>query len=105
MKWRRRLYYYVIYLFSITIVLCVIGLYLYRGTPGWYRPPPAGGQEVKDAANSADQKLLDLFSWAASAQAQQVRNSKGIPSGNDVPVGPKTITLSEEEVNAFFASW
>ena len=105
MKWRKRLYYYLVYLVTITIVLCVIGLYLYHGTPGWYRPPPASEQEVKDAANSADQKLLDLFSWAASAQAQQVRDSKGISGADDVPVGPKTVTLSDDEVNALFASW
>jgi hypothetical protein len=105
MKWRKRLYYYVIYLVTITIVLCVIGLYLYHGTPSWYRPPPASDQEVKDAANSADQKLLDLFSWAASAQAQQVRDSKGIANPDEVTVGPKTVTLSDDEVNALFASW
>ncbi len=105
MKWRKRLYYYVIYLVTITIVLCVIGLYLYHGTPSWYRPPPASDQEIKDAANSADQKLLDLFSWAASAQAQQVRDSKGISTPDEVPVGPKTVTLSDDEVNALFASW
>ena len=44
-----------------------------------------------------DQKLIDLFSWAASAQAQQLRRIHGIVDPTDQPIGPKTVTFSEDE--------
>jgi hypothetical protein len=105
MKWLKRLLYLIALVLLALIAFALVGIYLYRGTPSWYRPRVATTQQIKDAANSADQKLLDLFSWAASAQAQQLRRIHGISSPTDAPVGPKTVTFNEDEVNSFIASW
>jgi hypothetical protein len=105
MKWLKRLLYLIAFVLLAIIAFALVGIYLYRGTPSWYRPRVATTQQIKDAANSADQKLLDLFSWAASAQARQLRRVHGISSPDDAPLGPKTVTFTEDEVNSFIAAW
>jgi len=105
MSWFKRLFYFVAFVLLALLATSVFGTYLYRGTPSWYRPRIATTEQTRDAANRADQKLLDLFSWAASAQAQEVRNLRGIVSPNEVPIGPKTVTFDEEEINSFISSW
>ena len=105
MKWLKRLLYLIAFVLLAIIAFALVGIYLYRGTPSWYRPRIATTQQIKDAANSADQKLLDLFSWAASAQARQIRRIHGISNTDDAPVGPKTVTFTEDEVNSFIAAW
>jgi hypothetical protein len=105
MKWLKRLLYLIALVLLAIIAFALVGIPLYRGTPSWYRPRIATTQQIKDAANSADQKLLDLFSWAASAQARQLRRIHGISSPDDAPLGPKTVTFTEDEVNSFIASW
>jgi hypothetical protein len=101
----KRLFYLLAFALLALLAISVFGTYLYRGTPSWYRPRIATTEQTKDAANRADQKLLDLFSWAASAQAQQLRTLHGITSSNESPVGPKTITFDDEEINSFIATW
>ena len=105
MKWARRILHLVALMLLSIIAFSLIGLYLYRGTPHWYRPALASAQQIKDAANSADQKLLDLFSWAAGAQAERIRKLRGISGPDDSEGGPKTITLTDDEVTSFFYSW
>jgi len=46
-----------------------------------------------------------VISWAAQVQAQQVRRRRGTASSTESPVGPKTVTLAQDELNAFFDSW
>jgi hypothetical protein len=77
--------------------------YKYRETPWWYRTEPMSDAERKEAANSADQKLADLFSWAAAVQASAARQIHG-DSSQPAP-DPKTVTLSDTELNAFVDSW
>jgi len=101
----KRLFYVLAYALLALLATAVFGTYLYRGTPKWYRPRMATAEQTKDAANRADQKLLDLFSWAASAQAQQLRRLHGLAGPNEPPVGAKTITFDEEEINSFIISW
>jgi hypothetical protein len=105
MKWLKRVLYLIAFVLLAIIAFALVGIYLYRGTPSWYRPRVATTQQIKDAANRADQKLLDLFSWAASAQARQLRRIHGISSPGNSPVGPKTVTFTEDEVNSFIAAW
>jgi hypothetical protein len=105
MKWLKRLLYLVAFVLLAMMTFALVGIYLYRGTPSWYRSRIATTQQIRDAANSADQKLLDLFSWAASAQARQLRRIHGTSSPGDAPIGPKTVTFTEEEVNSFIAAW
>ncbi len=105
MTWFKRLFYVLAYALLALLAAAVFGTYLYRGTPNWYRPRMATAQQTKDAANRADQKLLDLFSWAASAQAQQLRRLHGLAGPNEPLIGAKTITFDEEEINSFIISW
>jgi hypothetical protein len=105
MKWLKRLLILIALALLGVIAFSLVGVYLYRGTPKWYRPRIATTQQVKDAANRADQKLLDLFTWAASARAQQLRRINGIPQPGDAPIGPKTVSFDDDEINSFAASW
>jgi hypothetical protein len=105
MKWFKRLLTLVALGLLVVIAFCLLGIYLYHGTPSWYHRRVATTQEVRDAANSADQKLIDLFSWAADAHAQQLRRLHGTGNSNDEPIGPKTITFSEDELNSLLSTW
>jgi hypothetical protein len=104
-KWLKRLLIVVALGLLGVIGFSLVGVYLYRGTPRWYRPRVATTQQIKDAANIADQKLLDLFSWAASARAQQLRRLHGISRPGDAPIGPKTVTFNDDEINSFAGEW
>jgi uncharacterized protein YpmS len=105
MKWLKRLLILIALALLGVVAFSLVGVYLYRGTPKWYRPRIATTQQVKDAANRADQKLLDLFTWAASARAQQLRRINGISQPGDAPIGPKTVSFDDDEINSFAASW
>jgi len=105
MPWFKRLLYLIAIGLIALLGLSLSGVYLYRGTPGWYRPRVASTQQVRDAANRADQKMLDLFSWAASAQAQQRRQQLGKSIPGEVPIGPKTVSFDDDEINSFIATW
>jgi uncharacterized protein YpmS len=105
MKWLKRLLYFTAFILLGVIAFCLLGIYLYRGTPGWYHRRVASAAEVQQAANSADQKLIDLFSWAATAHAEELRRLRGVAKASDQPIGPKTVTFNEDELNSFFASW
>jgi hypothetical protein len=105
MKWLRRIRFYLTYLLLVTLISCLVVFYLYRGTPSWYRPPPTDQQQIDDTANSANQKLQDLNTWAANVRAQQLRKSNGNSSSDGDSISSKTITLSDDEVNALFETW
>jgi hypothetical protein len=105
MKWLKRLLCLAALVLLGAIAFCLVGIYLYHGTPSWYRQRLQTTQQVLDAANSADQKLIDLFSWAASAHAQELRRVRGVVKPSDQPIGPKTVTFSEDELNSFLTSW
>lgn len=105
MKWLKRLLILVALALLGAIGCSLIGIYLYHGTPSRYRPRIATTQQVRDAANRADQKLLDLFSWAASARAQRLRKINGFSRPGEAAVGPKTVSFDEDEINSFANSW
>jgi hypothetical protein len=103
MKWLRR----ILMSFSITAVFLVIsgtiGYHEYRAVPDWYIETPMSDADQKIAANSADQKLADMFSWAAGVQAFNARSLRGNPGQS--PDNSKTITLSDQELYAFLNAW
>ena len=105
MRWLKRLLILVALGLLAVIAFCIVGIHLYHGTPRWYQKPIATTQQVKDAANSADQKLIDLFSWAASARAQQLRRMRGKLRPGEAPIGPKTVVFDDDEINSFVSSW
>jgi hypothetical protein len=105
MKWLRRILLLIAILLCAVVSAALVGIYLYRCTPGWYHPQTLSEEELKANANSADQKMADTISWAASVQAQAVRRHHGGAAATEAPIGSKTVTLSENELNAFFGSW
>jgi hypothetical protein len=105
MRWLKRLLILLALGLLAVIAFCLVGVHLYHGTPRWYRNPLATTQQVKDAANRADQKLIDLFSWAASTRAQQLRRMRGKLRPGETPIGPKTVIFEDDEINSFITSW
>jgi len=105
MRWLKRLLILVALGLLAVIAFCLVGIHLYHSTPRWYQKPIATTQQVKDAANRADQKLIDLFSWAASARAQQLRRMSGKLRPGEAPIGPKTVIFEDDEINSFITSW
>jgi uncharacterized protein YpmS len=84
------------------------GEWMYHGRPAWYHHSHLTPAQAKAAANRADQKLADVFSWVASVQAQSVRRHLGTSAPadqTDPPANSKTVTLSDEELNAFIQAW
>ncbi len=104
-KWLKRLLYLIALVLLAMLGASLFGVYLYRGTPSWYRARVATTQQTKDAANRADQKLLDLFSWAAGARAQQLRRIHGTAKPDEPSVGARTVTFSDDEINSFISTW
>jgi len=84
------------------------GAWMYHGRPSWYHHSRLTAEQSMAAANRADQKIADVFSWVASVQAQNVRRHLGTSAPvdqSDPPAASKTVTLSDEELNAFMQSW
>jgi hypothetical protein len=94
---------------TLVVAAALAGAWMYRGTPGWYHVHRLTAEQSRAAANRADQKIADLFSWVASVQAQNVRRNLGTTTASveptDPPANSKTITLSEDELNAFIQEW
>ncbi|HEY8665854.1 MAG TPA: hypothetical protein VIL86_04270 [Tepidisphaeraceae bacterium] len=92
MKWFKRI--------LICILLLVVGVlafsaatwYMVRGTPEWYRPAKGYDEAV---ARRAEEEVTHVQSWVAKAQTQPSTQS----------VEPITITLTSDELNAFFTKW
>jgi hypothetical protein len=103
-KWLKRILLLLAIALTMVIAAGMGGIYLYRATPSWYRSGKSTPQQTKDAANRADQKLLEVFSWAAAAQAQWIRHAHGQPASAPA-VGPETVSFDEEEINSFFRAW
>jgi len=95
---------------SVAVLLAAAGAgaWMYHGRPAWYHHSHLTAEQAKAAANRADQKLADVFSWVASVQAQNVRRHLGTSAPanqSDPPASSKTVTLSDEELNAFILAW
>jgi uncharacterized protein YpmS len=104
MKWIKRFLFLVAVILTLVIIAASVGTYMYRAKPSWYRQSTLSPAQKKETGNRAVQKFADVFSWAASVQAQQVRLRRGIAS-HEAPVGPKTFTVSEDELNSFVENW
>jgi hypothetical protein len=105
MKWIKRLLLVIAIGLALLIGVSLAGIYLYRGKPSWYRPLVVNPDAAKAAANRADQKLIDILSWAAAAQAQLLRQKNGVVDPNEPPVGSKTVSFDEDEINSFARLW
>jgi hypothetical protein len=92
-------------LWAFIAVASGYSVYLARGTPDWYAEAPPAESVRAAAANESDQKLAELLSYASDvAAAQRRRDLTGGGTPADI-IGPKTITFSELQLNAFLAKW
>jgi hypothetical protein len=104
MKWLKRILLFAALMLTLVIVAASVGVYMYRGRPGWYHVRAMTAIQRKEAVNSADQKFADIFSWAAQVQAQQLRKRHG-KGTREAPIGPKSVTITEDEINSFADNW
>jgi len=84
--------------------LAGVGYWRLKVDPEWYHPVATDPEASRLAANRADQKVVETLNWAASAQAAETRRRLGSTRPAD-SASVKTISFSEEELNAFFAKW
>lgn len=116
-RWVKRLGLTIATLLTMGIVLIVISTHLAYSRPTWYavRPrhvPGAAPTEFDAAGDRADQKVVALLSWAATAQARfaatpDPRASAAMPAsrpGSDDPPG-ENVTFTADEINAFVDKW
>jgi uncharacterized protein YpmS len=104
MKWFKRFLIFIGLVLATVLVTVGVAIYKVHSTPRWYRQRVMSDQQISDAANSAKQKLARLVDWAANIQAQQTRQRRGIAT-SESPIGPQTITLADEEINALAKTW
>jgi uncharacterized protein YpmS len=109
MKLLKRLLLAVALLLGTVVLLCSIGLILFRGTPGWYRPPQLSPAERDQAAQSATNKLAMIQNEAARARMQQRRDIGPATNPATPPAAAEpatiTVTFTDRELNAFFHKW
>lgn len=106
MRFIKRLFFTLVLL---VLVLGGIAFILARTTPDWYRKYNLDPAQLEAAAQRVQDKLAAFQSWAGSQnQAERIAASGRPP----VPTDPKepppekiTISLTEEELNAFFTKW
>jgi hypothetical protein len=101
----KRLMLFVSGLWAFVAVASLYSVHLARGTPDWYAEAPPSESTRAAAANESDQKLADMLSYAsdiAAAHRRRLRTGPGNPA--DI-IGPKTLTFSELQLNAFLAKW
>jgi hypothetical protein len=106
-KWRKRI------LWGIGVGL--LGLvaaggvmfYLSTHSPDWYRAKKLSPQAVADLRKTAENKLSGMQSWVqGSAQWPKVGTRPPVATDPEVaPPTTKTITLTEDELNAMLGTW
>jgi hypothetical protein len=104
-KWKKRILRGSASALAMLLIVGGISWYLYHQNPSWYHPQSASDEDHKTDANQAIQKLGGTFSWAAGIRAQFVRQSRGESKSTEPMAGPNSITLSEDEINAFLQDW
>jgi hypothetical protein len=98
---------------AVVLGLIAVGLFalhMARAAPGWYQPAEWSPEELAIAANEADQKMIDSLNWATDVQAHRARLRYAAEHGStlpatDLPPAPKTVSFTEEQINASFQKW
>ncbi len=106
MKWIRRIFIFLLLVIVLLLIASAAGYKMLHGTPQWYKRLAMDDAARNEAANRADQKLI-----ATATQTQRAQMALRFP--NSHPDGPAAATvdrtlelsLTEDELNAFFAKW
>jgi hypothetical protein len=95
---------------AAVIVLSLIGVAMFRGTPAWYRVadgdrPTAAQRE--QLARAAENKMIEAQNWAATVRADAQRAQR---AGTTAPATARAqashvIEFSDRELNALFDKW
>lgn len=101
MKWLKRLLLLVVFLGVFAVAAGAIGVWLARGTPGWYARPRGTPQQLAAAAHRAEEQVQRTLSWASGQAHHSPDTTAPAPSSDN----SLQISLSEDEVNGFFAKW
>jgi len=98
---------------AAAIVLSLVGVAMFRGTPAWYRV--ADGDRPTDAqreqlARAAENKMIEAQNWAATVRADAQRAQRATESTTTAPVTARAqashvIEFSDRELNALFDKW
>jgi hypothetical protein len=92
-------------LWAFTAVAALYSIYLARVTPQWYKNDPATALQTEADANQSDQTVADLFSYANDVAAAQIRRFRTQQAKPGDLIGAKTITLTQQQVDAFVDKW
>src|SRR5438445_499153 len=111
-KWLKRCLAAVAVILFAAIVFCSGALILYKSSPPWYRPRSIPAEQAAMAAASAENKLTEAQSWAATFAADQARAVYAARAGEQGLASPATraapshvVTFSEQELNALLDKW
>lgn len=106
-KWRKR----ILGTFVVVLVLLGVGagvmFYLSKAKPDWYRSKVLSTQAMFHLQQQANDKLSDTQTWVQDTAAWPSVSTRP-KLGTDptsAPAAEKTITLSEDELNAVLAQW
>jgi len=102
MKRMRRVLLFSSAIWAFVAVAGVYSVYLSRGTPDWYRQQSLTVNQRQIDANESDQTFADFVSYINDLAAAQRRHAR---TGEVMSIGPKSVTLTESQINAFIEKW
>ena len=106
-KWRKRILWGVGLGLAALVAAGGVMFYLSTNTPDWYRSKKLSPQAIVELRKAAEDKLVDMQGWVQGSAARSVRAGRPrVATDPDAPPPTtKTITLSEDELNAMLATW
>jgi len=93
---------------AAVIVLSVIGIAMFKGTPAWYsdaagnRPSAAQREQL---ARAAENKMIGAQNWAATLRADAQRAQHATTTTTARAESSHVIEFSDQELNALFDKW
>lgn len=98
MRWLRRLLIATLCLLVLALLAGGVAYKELHGKPTWYDHKPLAPEDRERAASRVEDKIQETMNWSAM-QAEHRRIASA-------PIDePLELSLSEEEINAFFSKW
>jgi hypothetical protein len=95
-------------LLAAAIVLSVVGIAMFKGTPAWYSGAtgdrPTGAQR-EQLARAAENKMIEAQNWAATLRADAQRAQHATTATTARAQASHVIEFSDHELNALFDKW
>jgi hypothetical protein len=105
MTWKKRLSFAAV---CLLLVLGIGAVWAYRAVhrrPAWYPQANVDPVAREAAARRAENEVAQTIDWAAARQAEERSRLGGGAAAAADPGRARTITFTEDELNAFFAKW